>query len=128
MVGTLSALLLRTSSALFPRALSAIFLSLIQAIGPVPTPGTSCQDSKGILCLSSPATCQLLASLTHILSGRAQHGSYPPSSGIFVPLRTCCVTLRKSLPSLVSAFPFCWSCLSGSRGCCCVVMCVVPVS
>ncbi|XP_069396653.1 BLOC-1-related complex subunit 8 isoform X1 [Delphinus delphis] len=42
-------------------------------------------------------------------SGRAQQDCYPPSSGIFILLLTCCVTLSKSLLTLVSAFPFCQS-------------------
>lgn len=60
-VGTLSPLLLRTLSVLFPHVLPAIFLPLIQATGPVLIPGSPCQDRRGIPCFflacRVPAAC-----------------------------------------------------------------------
>lgn len=96
MAGTLSPLLLRMLSTCLPRALCANPLPLIQATGPTSIPSSPCQDRNG--------SSRFVALLTHILSGRAQHDDYPPSLGIFAPLLTCCVTPRKSLSSLVSAF------------------------
>lgn len=95
-------------------AFSVIFLPLIQATGPVLIPRTPAPQDRGEPHFPYPSTCQLLALPKHIVSGRAQQDCYPPSSGIFILLLTCCVTLSKSLPTLVSAFPFCHSASLGA--------------
>lgn len=87
-----------------PHVLSAIFLPLIQASGPVPISRTSPTRQRGAhLCPILPrvSTCFIH---THFLR-QSPARRMPTSSGLHAAPLTCCVTLSKSLLLWSLLFP-----------------------